>query len=85
MTAHMDSLAKIANYHGPLLQTHGDKDELIPLAIGQKLFAAANEPKQFVLVPGGGHNTMPSQEYYRAVGQFLASLPPLEIAREFQR
>jgi fermentation-respiration switch protein FrsA (DUF1100 family) len=71
MTAHMDSLAKIGNYHGPLLQTHGDRDELIPLELGQKLFAAANQPKQFVLARGGGHNSPPSAEYYRALYHFL--------------
>lgn len=71
MAARMDSLAKIPRYHGPLLQTHGDHDELIPLVLGRKLFAAANEPKQFILVPGGDHNSAPSAEYYRALYRFL--------------
>ena len=68
------ALAKIGNYHGPLLQTHGDQDELIPLELGQKLFAAANQPKQFVLVRGGGHNTLPSAEYFQALYRFLERL-----------
>ena len=41
-----DSAAKIPNYHGPLLQFHGDNDHTIPLASARRLFAAANEPKR---------------------------------------
>lgn len=71
-----DSLAKIRNYHGPLLQVHGDQDRLVPFAQGQKLFAAANEPKRFVTVPGGDHNTPLPEAYRQALDDFLASLPP---------
>ena len=55
MVNRYDSLSKIKNYHGPLLQFHGDKDSVVPYELGQKLFAAANEPKQFVRIPGGDH------------------------------
>ncbi|HEY6093966.1 MAG TPA: alpha/beta hydrolase [Gallionellaceae bacterium] len=39
----------------PLLLIHGDKDVVVPLHHGQALFAAAAQPKEFWLVPGGGH------------------------------
>ncbi|HEU0188215.1 MAG TPA: alpha/beta hydrolase, partial [Gallionellaceae bacterium] len=39
----------------PLLLIHGDKDAVVPLHHGQALFAAAGQPKEFWLVPGGGH------------------------------
>ncbi len=71
----LDSLAKVRDYRGPLLMTHGDDDRVVPFALGEKLFAAANEPKQFVRVPGGGHNDPPSQEYLWALDRFLGSLP----------
>ncbi|MDZ4821058.1 MAG: alpha/beta hydrolase [Planctomycetota bacterium] len=71
-----DSLAKIKNYHGPLLQSHGNHDRIVPFASGQKLFAAANEPKQFVTIAGGDHNDMPSKQWYDAIGQFFARLEP---------
>jgi fermentation-respiration switch protein FrsA (DUF1100 family) len=71
----LDSLSKISNYHGPLLQMHGDADRVIPYDVGRKLFNAANEPKQFVSVPGGGHNGPPSRAYLAALDQFLGSLP----------
>jgi fermentation-respiration switch protein FrsA (DUF1100 family) len=74
MTNRLDSLAKIGQYHGPLLQMHGDADTVVPFALGQKLFAAANEPKQFIRIPGGRHIGPPSQEYVRALDQFLDKL-----------
>jgi fermentation-respiration switch protein FrsA (DUF1100 family) len=75
MRTRLDSVAKIPDYHGPLLQTHGDADRVIPFALGRKLFAAANEPKWFVPVPGGGHNDPPSREYLAALDRFFDSLP----------
>lgn len=76
MQTRLDSAAKIPNYRGPLLQTHGEADRIVPYALGRKLFGAANEPKQFVSVPGGGHNDPPSPEYLATLDRFLGSLPP---------
>ena len=75
MTQRLDSLSKIADYKGPLLQSHGDADTVIPYKLGKELFAAANEPKQFVTIKGGGHNDPQSEEYRRALDLFLAKLP----------
>ncbi|MCC6420296.1 MAG: alpha/beta hydrolase [Gemmataceae bacterium] len=75
MQARLDSVGKIGAYAGPLLQAHGDADRVVPYDLGVKLFEAANRPKRFVRVPGGGHNDPPSAEYYQALVQFLASLP----------
>jgi uncharacterized protein len=71
MRNQLDSHAKIGNYSGPLLQTHGDADYVIPFEQGRKLFAAANEPKEFIPVPGGGHNDPPSREFLAALNRFL--------------
>jgi fermentation-respiration switch protein FrsA (DUF1100 family) len=76
LTTRLDSLARIGAYRGPLLQTHGDSDRVIPYQLGVRLFEAANHPKRFVRVPGGDHNDAPSVEYYRAMDELLASLPP---------
>ena len=56
MRTRLNSAARIRDYHGPLLQSHGDRDSIVPLASAKRLFAAANEPKQFILIPGGDHN-----------------------------
>jgi fermentation-respiration switch protein FrsA (DUF1100 family) len=47
---------EIGGVHCPVLIVHGTQDEIINIAHGQKLFALANEPKQFFAVQGAGHN-----------------------------
>jgi fermentation-respiration switch protein FrsA (DUF1100 family) len=49
---------EISRVHCPLLIVHGTQDEVISIAQGQKLFALANEPKQFFAVQGAGHNDL---------------------------
>ncbi len=74
MQTQFNSLAKISRYHGPLLQSHGTADRLIPFEMGRQLFAAANEPKRFVAIPGGDHNDPQTDEYYAALFEFLGRL-----------
>ncbi|MDH4186630.1 MAG: lysophospholipase [Nitrospira sp.] len=40
----------------PKLVIHGDRDEIIPLALGRQVFEAAKPPKSFYLIEGAGHN-----------------------------
>ncbi len=75
MRTRLDSVAKIGQYQGPLFQAHGDADTIVPLPCGQRLFAAANEPKTFMLLPGRDHNDGMPGEYYTALAKFLDSLP----------
>jgi len=75
MQAKLDSIAKIRSYRGPLLQVHGDADRVIPYALGKELFQAANEPKQFLTIPGGSHNDIVTPEFVKALDRFLGSLP----------
>jgi fermentation-respiration switch protein FrsA (DUF1100 family) len=53
-----DSLRKIRDIHAPILIAHGTRDEVVPFAMGQQLYLAANEPKRFYTVDGSGHNNM---------------------------
>ena len=39
----------------PLLILHGDRDPVVPVHHGQRLYEAAMEPKQLWIVPGAGH------------------------------
>jgi hypothetical protein len=74
MRTRLNSAARMREYHGPLLQSHGDHDTIVPLASAQRLFAAANEPKKFILLPGCDHNDVHSPAYYEQVRQFVESL-----------
>lgn len=51
-----DSKSRIAAVDAPVLIIHGDRDEVIHLNFGRKLFEAAREPKFFWQVPNAGHN-----------------------------
>jgi hypothetical protein len=48
----------------------GSRDPAIPIALGERMFALAHEPKQFVRFDGGGHENL---DDYGA----------LEVARHF--
>ncbi len=74
MRTRLDSAAIIGRYHGPLLQSHGDADTIVPLEFGRRMFEAANGPKQFFPLPGHNHNDPMPAEYYDALGAFLAGL-----------
>jgi pimeloyl-ACP methyl ester carboxylesterase len=74
MQTQFNSLAKIGNYRGPLLQSHGTADRLIPYAMGRQLFAAANEPKRFIAIPGGDHNDLQTDADYAVLVEFLGKL-----------
>jgi alpha-beta hydrolase superfamily lysophospholipase len=73
ITQRFESVRKVAEIGSPLLVVHGSQDSLIQPALGRKLFEAAQEPKQFVLVEGGSHHNTNSvgQPAYR---QAMASL-----------
>jgi fermentation-respiration switch protein FrsA (DUF1100 family) len=75
MRTQFNSVAKIQGYHGPLFQSHGDRDQVVPLVFARRLFDAANEPKQFLLIPGGDHNDGRSSGYYDKLREFLERVP----------
>ncbi len=51
-----NSREKIGRVHAPILFIQGERDEIIPLRLGQALYSAAREPKSFWVMPGAGHN-----------------------------
>jgi pimeloyl-ACP methyl ester carboxylesterase len=53
-----DSAAKIGRIQAPLLMLHGQMDDTIPIALGERLFAAANAPKRWVSIEGAAHSNL---------------------------
>ena len=74
MRTRLNSAVKIADYRGPLLQTHGDADTIIPFKIGRRLFEVANEPKELVVIAGGDHNDPRTEQFFAALEEFLGKL-----------
>ncbi|MGZ8433822.1 MAG: alpha/beta hydrolase [Candidatus Binatia bacterium] len=56
LSAKFDVIDKVGKITAPLLVLHGDQDEIIPFEQGQRVFAAARQPKQFYPIKGAGHN-----------------------------
>lgn len=54
-----DSLAVASQVRCPVLVLHGDADTIVPIALGERLCAGFAGPKEFVRVPGAGHNDLP--------------------------
>jgi hypothetical protein len=55
----------------PLLILHGERDRVVPFALGQRLYALANEPKRFVRFRNGGHEDLDAYGAQEAVRAFL--------------
>lgn len=72
MDNRFDNLTRIQQYTGPLLQSHRASDELIPAELARRLFdASPTGVKQWLELPGLGHNSPMPPTYYLALASFL--------------
>ena len=60
--ARFDSSSLIAGLSVPFFAAHGDRDEIVPYELGERLFEAARPPKEFLRVPGAHHNDIFAHE-----------------------
>ena len=68
-----DSIARLQQVNYPVLVLHSPDDEIMPYRLGEKVYAAAREPKQFVALRGD-HNSgflLSQPEYEQALRSFL--------------
>lgn len=69
-----NSLARIPNILPKLLIIHGDRDEIVPYEMGEKLYKAAPPRKEFVNISTAKHNDVyivGGHEYQRALLDFF--------------
>src|SRR5499426_3244846 len=61
---------RIGKVTAPVLVLHGDRDNIVPMALAERLYGLINAPKRFVRFAGVGHNDLgaPAVE---AAKQFL--------------
>lgn len=73
----MDNMIAVRSIHVPVAIVHGGKDETIPAHLAQKVYANANQPKQFFLLKDSNHNAVDSGDdlrtYLSAVGWILSA------------
>lgn len=69
-----DSLKKVASLQIPVMLIHGTADRRVPAFMSEKLFQAAPEPKELLLIEGGEHSNSGSiglVEYRDRVSSFV--------------
>jgi uncharacterized protein len=61
---------KIGNVKAPILVLHGERDGVVPIRFGERLYERITSPKRFVRFPEGGH-------------EWLEKLGSLDVAKKF--
>ncbi len=70
------SVDKVPTLTIPKLFLHGEEDSVVPIALGQELYARAAEPKQFVALVGVDHNDTfisGGEDYFAGIRAFIQS------------
>lgn len=73
-----DNLDKIAHIDAPKLFLHSRADEIIPFAMAERLYAAAQPPKQRLWLDRSGHNDLfivDDDRALQAIAEFVTRLP----------
>jgi hypothetical protein len=71
-----DSLSKIDRVRAPVFFVHGERDRIVPVRFGRRLFGAANEPKEALWLPEAEHNDLESFAIADAVLDFVRRRVP---------
>jgi uncharacterized protein len=67
-----DSIKRIQDYEGPVIQSHGADDWIVPIRFGRALFEAApTANKRFIELPRYGHNDLEPNSYFVELRKFL--------------
>jgi fermentation-respiration switch protein FrsA (DUF1100 family) len=75
MDNRFDAVSQIRDYRGPLFQSHGTEDEIVPIDQGRRLFdAAPGKLKHWVEIAGLSHNDPWLNSYYDDLATFLDKL-----------
>jgi fermentation-respiration switch protein FrsA (DUF1100 family) len=61
---------RIGKVAAPVLILHGDRDDIVPIALAERLYGLINAPKRFVRLAGVGHSDVGAQAV-EAARQFI--------------
>lgn len=63
---------RIGTVTAPVLVMHGERDNVVPFELGERLYEMVRGPKHFVRFPQGGHEGLDAHGALAAVKKFLA-------------
>jgi pimeloyl-ACP methyl ester carboxylesterase len=78
----------LRGFRQPVLVMHGERDSIIPFALGRELFDGLGARKQFVAILGADHNDFFDRDrtdYWAPVARFVESLSGDEETRRDRR
>jgi fermentation-respiration switch protein FrsA (DUF1100 family) len=64
----------IGAVRAPVLILHGEQDEVIPVEMGRRVYAAAKAPKRIELFPDGRHNDLFDHGAWEKMRDFALAL-----------
>ena len=71
----LSAIDSLKDVRCPVLVIHGDRDRVVPLAVGEKLYALLEMKKEFLLVEGAGHaDLFGSEAYWERLKSFAKTL-----------
>lgn len=74
LTEEFNSLERIRNLQMPVLLLYGANDKSVPVRMSHKLYEAAPEPKQQLIIKGANHNSIyqpGADSYLKAIESFI--------------
>lgn len=72
MRNQFDTLHRLKDCRRPVFIAHGTADTIVPYSHGERLEEAANEPKQFLSLPGANHNDPLPELFFTELKAFLS-------------
>ncbi len=53
-----DNISRVQQLNTPILVLHGDRDDIVPIDQGRKLYMAANDLKRLRIIEGAIHHNI---------------------------
>ena len=81
---HYDTGAKVAQIEAPVAVSHGGKDRLIPVEMGERVYASAARKGEWLLVPEATHNDVGirgGEAYWKWIEDSLEPVTALSAGR----
>ena len=72
-----ETVKLLKDFRRPVLVLHGNRDSIVPFALGREVYERLEAPKRFVEVAGADHNDLidaARKDYWAPVFEFVAAL-----------
>jgi len=74
LSSRYDALSRLKRIKMPVLVIHGDRDTIVPITLGRRLFEATPEPREWYGIKGADHNDtylVGGEDYFRKLRETI--------------